>query len=97
MSAPIKAPEGAPFARILATGSYRPSRAVTNDEICQTIDSSDEWIRERSGIIERRWAGGDETVATMSAAAAAPLPAVAGPCCLRARWCGLFGIFGSWF
>ncbi|MEL0249625.1 MAG: beta-ketoacyl-ACP synthase III [Actinomycetota bacterium] len=78
MSAPIKAPEGAQFARILATGSYRPSRVVTNDEICQTIDSSDEWIRERSGIIERRWAGDDETVATMSAAAAEKALAAAG-------------------
>ena len=78
VSAPIKAPEGAPFARILATGSYRPSRVVTNDEICQTIDSSDEWIRERSGIIERRWAGDDETVATMSAAAAEKALAAAG-------------------
>ncbi len=78
MSAAIKAPEGAPFARILATGSYRPSRVVTNDEICQTIDSSDEWIRERSGITERRWAGDDETVATMSAAAAEKALAAAG-------------------
>ena len=70
MSAPIKAPEGAPFARILATGSYRPSRVVTNDEICQTIDSSDEWIRGRSGMTDRRCAGDAATVATMHAAAA---------------------------
>jgi 3-oxoacyl-[acyl-carrier-protein] synthase-3 len=70
MSAPILAPVGAPFARILGIGSYRPARVVTNDDICQNIDSSDEWIRERSGIVERRWAEADETVATMGAAAA---------------------------
>lgn len=70
MSAPIKAPVGAPFAQIIGIGSYRPARIVTNDEICQTIDSSDEWIRERSGITERRWADKDESVVTMGASAA---------------------------
>ena len=45
-------------------------RVVTNDEICEHIDSSDEWIRERSGIITRGWAGEDETVLDMSEAAA---------------------------
>ena len=78
MSAPIKAPVGAPFARILGIGSYRPSRVVTNEDICQNIDSSDEWIRERSGIIERRWADADENVATMGAAAAQKALAAAG-------------------
>ena len=78
MSAQIKAPQGAPFAKILATGSFRPSRVVSNEEICENIDSSDEWIRERSGITERRWAGDDETVATMSAAAAEKALAAAG-------------------
>jgi 3-oxoacyl-[acyl-carrier-protein] synthase-3 len=57
---------GAPFARILSVGSYRPSRVVTNAEICTYIDSSDTWIRERSGIEERRWAGPDETVVHMA-------------------------------
>ena len=78
MSAPIKAPVGAPFARILGIGSYRPSRVVTNEDICLTIDSSDEWIRERSGIVERRWADADENVATMGAAAAQKALAAAG-------------------
>ena len=70
MSAPIKAPVGAPFARIMGIGSYRPARVVTNEDSCQFIDSSDEWIRERSGITERRWADSDENVSTMGAAAA---------------------------
>lgn len=78
MSISIKAPEGAPFARILSTGSFRPARVVTNEEICENIDSSDEWIRERSGITERRWAADDETVASMSAAAAEKALAAAG-------------------
>jgi 3-oxoacyl-[acyl-carrier-protein] synthase-3 len=43
---------------------------VDNAEICTLIDSSDEWIRTRSGIIERRWASPDETVQMMSVAAA---------------------------
>lgn len=78
MSAPIAAPVGAPFAAILATGSYRPPRVVTNAEVCENIESSDQWIRERSGITERRWAGDDESVATMSAAAAQKALAAAG-------------------
>jgi len=74
VSISIKAPEGAPFARILSTGSFRPARVVTNEEICENIDSSDEWIRERSGIAERRWAGDDETVAEKALAAAGITP-----------------------
>jgi 3-oxoacyl-[acyl-carrier-protein] synthase III len=61
---------GAPHARIMSVGSYRPRRIVTNEEVCQWIDSSDEWIRERSGIVERRWADDNETVTFMAAEAA---------------------------
>ena len=71
MSAPITPSIGAPYARILAVAGYRPERVVTNAEICERIDSSDEWIRERSGIIERRWAAPDETVVDMATTAAA--------------------------
>jgi 3-oxoacyl-[acyl-carrier-protein] synthase-3 len=70
VSSAIAATVGAPYARILAVGGYRPERVVTNDEICERIDSSDEWIRERSGIIERRWAAEDESVVDLAAAAA---------------------------
>jgi 3-oxoacyl-[acyl-carrier-protein] synthase-3 len=70
MSAVITPTFGAPFARILSVGAYRPERIVTNDEICERIDSSDEWIRERSGIIERRYAAADETVVDLAVAAA---------------------------
>ena len=61
---------GAAHARIWGIGAYRPERVVTNEEICEHIDSSDQWIRERSGIITRRFAAPDETVVDMSAAAA---------------------------
>lgn len=67
---PITPSKGSAYSRILGTGSYRPSRIVTNAEICENIDSSDEWIRERSGIIERRFAAEDESVVDMAVAAA---------------------------
>lgn len=69
MKASISSSSGAPHARILGVGDFRPSRVVTNEEICEHIDSSDEWIRTRSGIIERRWAAEGETVQSMSVAA----------------------------
>ncbi|GAB6897775.1 beta-ketoacyl-ACP synthase III [Kineosporia succinea] len=58
---------GAEYARILSTGAYRPERIVTNDEICEVLDSSDQWIRERTGIVTRRFAAPGETVADMGA------------------------------
>ena len=62
--------QGAPASAILGVGGYRPRRVVDNAEICTLIDSSDEWIRTRSGIVERRWASPDETIQVMSVAAA---------------------------
>jgi 3-oxoacyl-[acyl-carrier-protein] synthase-3 len=70
VTAPITPATGAAYARIMSVGGYRPSRIVTNEEVCQHIDSSDEWIRERSGIIERRYAADDESVVDMASAAA---------------------------
>jgi len=55
--------------RVSGIGVYRPKRNVTNDEIAPLIDSSDQWIRERSGIIQRRYASDEETVAAMAIAA----------------------------
>lgn len=66
----LVAPEGAKHARILGVGGYRPERVVTNEEVCEFIDSSDQWIRERSGIITRRIANEQETVTFMAEAAA---------------------------
>ena len=67
-----------PHARMTGIGGYRPRRIVPNSEIVERIDSSDEWIRERSGIIERRWAGEGESVIDMSLFAARPALEMAG-------------------
>lgn len=56
--------------RILATGSYLPTKVRTNADLEKMVDTSDEWIVTRSGIRERRIAEPDETVATMGAKAA---------------------------
>ena len=55
---------------VLGLGHHRASRIVPNSEIVDAIDSSDEWIQQRSGIIERRWATPEETVQMMSVSAA---------------------------
>lgn len=55
---------------LLSIGAYRPERVVTNDEICQNIDSSDEWIFTRTGIKTRRFAADDESAASMAIEAA---------------------------
>lgn len=70
MTAALRTSTGAAYGRIMSVGGYRPERIVTNTEMCERIDSSDEWIRERSGIIERRWAAPDESVADMATEAA---------------------------
>ncbi|UWZ39388.1 ketoacyl-ACP synthase III [Dactylosporangium roseum] len=54
-----------PGTRLLSVAGYRPRRVVDNDEICTYIDSSDEWIRARTGIRQRRWADEEETVTFM--------------------------------
>jgi 3-oxoacyl-[acyl-carrier-protein] synthase-3 len=41
--------------RITGTGMYVPDRVVTNDDLSQRMDTSDEWIQQRTGILERRW------------------------------------------
>ena len=51
-------------------GTYVPARVVTNDDLARVVDTSDEWIRTRSGIRERRYVEDGETTATMSTAAA---------------------------
>ena len=66
---PLAGSPGAPHAAILGLGIYRPSRVVPNAEVIEAIDSSDEWIQQRSGIRQRRWATPEETVQLMSVAA----------------------------
>ena len=74
----IRPSTGAAYARIMGVGGYRPVRVIPNSEVLEWIDSSDEWIRTRSGITERRWAGPEETVAEMSVQAASKAIAQAG-------------------
>ena len=59
-----------PNSTILGTGSFVPTRIVANDEFAETLDTSDEWIRTRTGIRERRYAGPGDTAATMGTLAA---------------------------
>lgn len=66
----IKASTGSPFARVLSVASYVPSRVVDNHEMSTFIETSDEWIQQRTGIVERRWIGEGENVEQMSVAAA---------------------------
>jgi len=74
----IKPSKGAPYARILGVGGYRPTRVVPNEVILEKIDSSDEWIRSRSGIATRHWASPEETVTAMSVEASGKAIAEAG-------------------
>ena len=61
---------GSRHARILSVGGYRGSRVVNNEEMCTIIDSTPEWIEQRTGIQERRWATDEETPLFMAVAAA---------------------------
>ncbi|HEU5486450.1 MAG TPA: beta-ketoacyl-ACP synthase III, partial [Microlunatus sp.] len=66
----LRTSTGHRYARILGVGGYRPRRVVDNAEMCTMIESTEEWIQTRTGIIERRWASPDETVHVMSLASA---------------------------
>ncbi|WP_168581663.1 beta-ketoacyl-ACP synthase III [Gephyromycinifex aptenodytis] len=70
MTARLAQRRGAEFTRIHGLGDYRPRRVVTNAEICELIDSSDEWIKDRSGIATRLQAEPQESVVDMAAEAA---------------------------
>ena len=63
------------WSRIVGTGSYLPPRVVKNDEFAKRLDTSDEWIRERTGIAERRIA--DESQASSDLALEASRAALA--------------------
>ncbi len=55
---------------VLGCGSYLPSRVLTNAELSRMVDTSDEWIVQRTGIRERRIAASGETTSDMAVAAA---------------------------
>ena len=58
-------------AKVIGVGHYVPENELTNDDLAKFIDTSDEWIRERTGIEKRRWFNPDkDTVANMATRAA---------------------------
>lgn len=64
----VKHPQ--PLVEIVSTGRYLPERVLTNQDLEQIVETSDEWIRERTGIRERRIARPDEGAGDMAAEAA---------------------------
>ena len=65
------------FAHIVGWGRFLPNQILTNHDIAQIVDTSDEWIYSRTGIRQRRIANEHETTATMAFEAAARALAVA--------------------
>lgn len=58
------------YAHIVGWGKYAPERVMTNDDLSKLVDTSDKWIRERTGIGQRHVAGPKESCAYMATAAA---------------------------
>jgi 3-oxoacyl-[acyl-carrier-protein] synthase-3 len=58
------------FSRIVGTGSYLPERVVTNDELARTVDTSDEWVRTRTGIRSRHVAAEGQLASDLALPAA---------------------------
>ncbi|MFH8791499.1 beta-ketoacyl-ACP synthase III [Streptomyces sp. NPDC017941] len=67
-----------PGSRIAAVGHYQPAKVLTNEDLADMVDTSDEWIRSRVGIRTRHLAGPDEPVDELAAHAAAKALATAG-------------------
>ena len=59
-----------PYAHITGWGMAVPEKVLTNDELAEMVDTTDQWIRERTGIRERRIASPDQSSATLATAAA---------------------------
>ncbi|WP_026424270.1 beta-ketoacyl-ACP synthase III [Actinokineospora inagensis] len=64
--------------RILGVGSFQPERVVTNDDLSKIMDTTDEWIRDRVGIVERRFADADLKLVDMAVFAGSKALANAG-------------------
>ena len=58
------------FSRIIGTGSYLPEKVVTNDDLARTLDTSDEWIRTRTGIQSRHVAADGQLASDLALPAA---------------------------
>lgn len=66
----LKSATTAPGSRITGLGHYQPARVLTNDELSTMVETNDEWIRTRTGIVTRHLAAKDEKLPEMAAAAA---------------------------
>ncbi len=58
------------YSKVIGTGGYLPEKILTNEELSLSVDTSDSWIYERTGIKSRRIAGADETASSMAEIAA---------------------------
>ena len=58
------------YSKVIGTGGYLPEEVRTNEQISETVDTSDSWIFERTGIKSRRIAGPNESAASMAEIAA---------------------------
>ena len=70
MATALTLPSGAAVSRIVGLGHHQPPQTLTNDDIAQRVETNDEWIRSRTGIVTRHVAADDVTVAEMATAAA---------------------------
>ncbi|HLU91092.1 MAG TPA: 3-oxoacyl-ACP synthase, partial [Pedomonas sp.] len=69
---------GALRSRVIGCGSYLPERVVSNEELSKTVDTSDEWIIERTGIRQRYIAADDQKTSDLATEAAKAALAHAG-------------------
>ncbi|WP_125773245.1 beta-ketoacyl-ACP synthase III [Antribacter gilvus] len=70
MATALSLPAGAAGSRIIGLGHHQPEKVLTNDDIAGLVETNDEWIRSRTGIITRHVAADDVTVADLATAAA---------------------------
>ena len=66
----LATPSGHQNVSMLGIGACRPGRLISNDALCKVMDSSDQWIYERSGVRNRRWISGDEDMRFLAKTAA---------------------------
>lgn len=62
----LRQKQGPNATRIVGVGSFQPEHIVTNDDLSEIMDTDDQWIRDRVGIIERRFADKDELLVDMA-------------------------------
>jgi len=67
-----------PYSRVIGTGGYLPSRIVTNEELSRSLDTSDAWIAERTGIRQRHIAAEGECTVDLAEAASRAAMRMAG-------------------